>query len=119
MNNKGLVGILISIILIVALIGMMVILSYSSVDHTTIKVKDKERINNGEDSYYLIFTDDEVFKNKDSFLHMKFGSSDIYSKLEVGKTYRVKVNWFRVPFFSMYRNILEIKDAVYTEGEKE
>jgi len=30
----------------------------------------------------------------------------------VGQTCQVKVNWFRVPFLSMYRNILKVEGCV-------
>lgn len=84
-------------------------LSVSSVDTVKLKINSKERITTKEESYYLIFTDNEVFKNEDSLLFMKFDSSDLYGKLKNGNEYECKVNWFRVPFLSMYRNIIECK----------
>ena len=108
MNNKGSIGVIVSILIAIAVIGGSVILAYSTVDNETITIKDKERIQDGTSSYYLIFTDDEVFKNVDTMFFWKFDSSDVYNKLEVGKTYNVEVNWFRIPFLSAYRNILQI-----------
>lgn len=109
MNKKGLMGILISILLMVIFIALPVFLSYSSIDEKTITIKDKERIQDSSSSYYLIFTEGAVYKNEDSFLQWKFDSSDVYNNLDIGKTYNVKVNWYRVPFLSMYKNIIEIK----------
>ena len=64
----------------------------------------------GTSSKYLIFTNNEVFEDTDSWLFVKFNSSDIYSKLQIGSTYKVKVTGWRVPFLSWYRNIISIKN---------
>lgn len=109
MNKKAKVGLTIFGIIMVLFIVLMISLSYSSVNHITITIKDKERIQDGSSSKYLIFTPNEVFENTDSILFMKFDSSDVYNNLDVGKTYNVKVNWYRIPFFSSYRNLLEIE----------
>lgn len=61
-------------------------------------------------SKYLIFTNNEVFEDTDSWLFVKFNSSDLYSKLEIDHTYKVKVAGWRVPFLSWYRNIISIKN---------
>ena len=88
---------------------MVIVANYGSVTTEVITIKNKERIAEDGDGKYLIFTKNEVFENTDSFLMWKFDSSDVYNNLEVGNTYTVKVNWYRIPFLSMYRNILEIK----------
>lgn len=88
------------------------ILSHTSEDYATITVKNKERICEGGKSgscKYLIFTEQGVYSNVDDLYQLKFNSSDIYNEIEVGQTYDVKVNWYRVPFMSWYQNILEIK----------
>lgn len=85
-------------------------LSYLSVDeYKNVIIEDKERITTRENSYYLIYTNKGVFKNEDSLLHWKFNSSDYQGKLKIGESYDIKANWFRVPFLSMYENILEAK----------
>jgi len=73
-----------------------------------ITVTDKERV----DDKYLIFTDYETFTNRDNIAMFKFNSSDYYRELEIGKTYKVKVGGYRVPFLSGYRNILTIEKEV-------
>lgn len=75
----------------------------------TVTIKDKERILDGGTSKYLVFTDSEVFENSDAVAYWKFSSSDLHGSLEVGKTYRVRVYGWRIPFFSMYRNIVRIE----------
>lgn len=105
-----------SIIAIVAVVLSFPILTYTSKDvvESTL-IKDKERIVQTDDSYYLVYTDKGVYKNADSLLYFKFDSSDLYNELEPGMTCDLDVYWFRVPFFSMYENIVSVKNCV--EGE--
>lgn len=75
-------------------------------------IKSKERVvdRDGGGSRYLIWSDDETFENVDSLIKGKFNSSDLYGKLEEGKTYRCKVYGWRNGFFSWYRNIIECRE---------
>ncbi len=86
----------------------------SRTETLTIRVKDKDitTVSTGKstESKYLIFTDDEVFEESDEMFRGKFNSSDVYNELEVGSVYRVKVIGFRIPFLSMYRNIIEVEE---------
>jgi transketolase N-terminal domain/subunit len=104
-------GRLIFIILIVG-IGLTAAYQYGTVEEVTITVTDKERVvkSSGDnvESYYLVFCEEEIFKNDDALLRGKFRSSDIQGKLKVGETYKVKVFGWRVGFLSMYRNIVKI-----------
>lgn len=85
-----------------------------SVADIKIKVLDKERVTkksgDSVESYYLVFTEGEVFKNEDSIVHTKFNSSDIQGKLQKDSTYTVTVAGIRVPVLSMYRNIIKINE---------
>lgn len=72
-------------------------------------VLEKERVNTKDESKYIIFTESEVFENTDSFLSLKWDSSDLYRDIKVGESCSFKVTGFRVPFLSWYRNILESK----------
>lgn len=75
------------------------------------KVSNKEAVVQNKTSKYLIFTDKEVFENTDSLIYGKWNSSDYYNKLEKDKTYRFKVCRMRIPFLSMYRNIIEYSEV--------
>lgn len=60
---------------------------------------------------YLIFCKDSsgetlVFRNEDSLIKGKFNSSDFYGQIEIGKTYNFTIVGSRVPFLSMYPNII-------------
>lgn len=65
-----------------------------------------ERVIDGNSSRYLIFAKQETLQNTDTWLALKFNSSDIYGKISVGQNCTFKVTGFRIPFFSWYRNIL-------------
>lgn len=86
---------------------------YLQESNVTITVKDKERVvgRDGEGSRYLIWAEDETFENVDSLIKGKFNSSDLYGRLEEGKTYDCKVYGWRNGLFSWYRNIIECKEV--------
>lgn len=79
----------------------------------TVTVTGKERVTSGSgDSLshkYLVFTEHETFQNTDALFHWKYNSSDIQGKLRDGEVYRFEVYGWRIPFFSMYRNITSIQ----------
>ena len=79
-----------------------------SAEDETITIKKTERISNEGESYYLVFTEDGVYKNVDSWLFLKFNSSDVQGQLEEGKTYNVKVAGWRISLASMYENIIKV-----------
>lgn len=82
----------------------------------TITITDKERVNDGGSSRYLIFGESEngemlVFKNTDSILRWKWNSSDVYGELKVGSTYKVTVVGYRIRFLSEYQNIISYEEV--------
>jgi hypothetical protein len=67
----------------------------------------------GDQKYLVWATHDgesEVFEVSDSWLWLAFNSSDRYGRLQLGKTLRVKVAGVRFPFWSWYRNIVDVGD---------
>jgi len=99
-------------VILIVVIGLTAAYQYATVDEVEITVTEKERIvkSDGGDvtSYYLVFGENETFKNEDAMFHGKFRSSDLQGKLKVGETYNVKVFGWRVGFLSSYRNIVKI-----------
>lgn len=95
---------------VVFLVGAPIVGMFNT--HTaTVTVTDKERINNSDESKYLIFGKDEngqavVYENTDNILRGKWDSSTLQAEMEVGETYEVKLVGFRFPIFSWYENIL-------------
>ncbi len=103
----------------VALIGGLFGGPHLDRDSYTVTVTDKERVvkKNGEtsSSKYLVFTElqdgqTRVFENTDSFLEMKFNSSDIQGQLQEGGTYEIETYGWRIPMFSMYENIVGVNE---------
>lgn len=88
-------------------------LCYQPIVHFTTKtqvhhqrVLKTERITSPEGSRYLIFAERETFANEDSWLALKFNSSDVYGRIKDGQTCSFTVTGLRFPLFSWYRNIL-------------
>jgi len=81
-----------------------------------IQIEDKERITTGSgedlESKFLVYSDIEVLENTDTWLFFKFNSADIQGELKKDSAYVVKVAGWRVPFLSMYRNIISIEKYV-------
>lgn len=95
---------------IVSLLIFNIIITFKT-DIVIATVSNKEAIVQDKTSKYLIFTDKEVFENTDSLIYGKWNSSDYYNKIQKDKTYRLKVCGMRVPFLSMYRNIIEYNEV--------
>ena len=100
---------LIFIIVAILILGYPVSYYLSSED-IEITVTKTERINQGEDSKYLVYTENETFENTDSWLYLKFDSSDLYGHMKANETYKVKVAGWRWKFFSSYRNIVSLEE---------
>jgi hypothetical protein len=71
-------------------------------------VSEKERIVKSDSSKYLIFCEEEVLENTDSLWYWKWNSSDFYRDIKVEEVYTFRVYGWRVPFLSMYKNIINI-----------
>lgn len=76
----------------------------------TITVKEKT-ISVGKHPSYLVYSKYGVFEIQDMTFAGFFTSSDVYSAIEPGKTYRVYVMGRRIPFLSAYKNIVEVQPA--------
>ena len=110
-SNPIFVVIISAVFILAILFGLSV--DYMNEQHITAKVLKTEHIsefsgsedNLKVDNYYLVFTDKGTFKITDQLFFGKFDSSDLYGKLELGKTYTFEVYGFRIPILSMYQNI--------------
>lgn len=76
----------------------------------TATVSRVERITTGSgetlSSKYLVYTDQGTFENTDSLFWGKWNSSDLHGELHDGRTYHLDYYGWRVPFLSMYPNIV-------------
>lgn len=78
-------------------------------DDIVVTVDSKESVASGGSSEYLLFTENEVFTIDDTLFHGRWDSSDWYAKIDEGETYKFKVYGWRVPFMSMYRNVISME----------
>jgi len=96
------------LVAMVIIIGVMSIVAYHQSSEITITVTDKAIERDSDGSKYLIYTDTEVYENTDNLFYGKFRSSNLYNDLKIDSTYTVRVIGWRVPFLSMYENIINI-----------
>ncbi len=107
-----------------ALLGIVVIVglaffkyqsTYGTIENVDVVVTDKERVTTGSgdsiSSKYLIYTDGETFENTDNLFYGTFNSSDFYGRIQRNHRYRLTVCGWRVPWLSMYRNIVEMQEV--------
>ena len=104
----------IAFIFYILIIGFLIVVSFwrpidkaTNIRYETIEVTDKMV----KDDKYLVYSTDTTYEITDSWLYGRFNSSDLYGKIEVGKTYRIKIGGSRKPFFSWYPNIYEAKEV--------
>ena len=102
---------------ILALFGSCVGIYRSTATEGTITVTEKERVAGSETSQYLVWTEGgEVFKVGDSIPFWEWGASDRYGQLRAGATYEVTVAGWRIPWLSMYRNVVRLRRVEETNG---
>ena len=105
------------IVSVLIAIGMLIIAFWrpinkaSEVRTEVIVVTDKMV----KDNRYLIYANDNVYEITDSWLMGRFNSSDLYGKIKVGKTYKIKVGGKRDHFLSVYPCIHEVEEVKVKE----
>ena len=104
-GNSSFGFVVFSIIGFVLVMVLNIFISYGNEQEVVATVTDKERVNDSENSYYLVFTDNGVFTIQDQFFHGKFNSSDMYGGLKKDHKYRFVLNGYRIPFLSSYQNV--------------
>ena len=110
MKEKFFIG-----LIIIAIVGITIISCSlrNGNERTDVYIVTEKGIKNyDKDSVYLIYTkthdgEVEVLCIEDTLVHGRWNSSDLYAQIQVGKTYRFTVCGSRIPFLSMYPNILE------------
>lgn len=112
------VHILMALIIIVFSLGVG-ILANSNEKTYIITVMEKECIfdYHTHSSKYLVFGENKngealVFENADSFLRLKWNSSDIQTQLKEDNTYKITVVGYRIPSLSRYQNIIKAEKII-------
>lgn len=114
MNNKKgsaeIIALLIGIIIIVIIAVVSINYTYGNEQNLEITVKDKYiKRYDDSDTYMIVDTNGNAYKIKDMLFIGKFDSTDIYNKLEIGGTYKIKTTGHRNKFLSGYPNINEVE----------
>ena len=105
---KKIFGIYIIILIFLSII-VIVPCTLEYADEKEIEITISDKYTKGEKGrYFIVDNNDNAYVIKDLFFKGKFNSTDIYNKLKVGCTYKVKVSGIRIHFLSMYQNINEI-----------
>lgn len=95
---------------LLAVLGLSAAYHFATMTSEVIEVKEKEAVG-GQSGQYLIYTESEVYENRDSLWGLKFNSSDVYNRIEPGRCYRANVWGWRVPVLSMYRGIGQVEET--------
>ena len=93
----------IALILVLAVVAIPVCSTFHT-EKGEFTVTGKAVVGNRE--HYLIYTDVTTYEMCDSWFDGRWSTSDLYGKIEVGKKYRCTLRGYRIPFFSMYPNII-------------
>ncbi len=109
MNKKGQTGFFIILgICAVVLIIIGILVYLSSQESSIITIKEKWVKYHGQDAKYLVSsTAGDVYQITDSWIKLRFDSSNLYAYIMPGKTCKVETIGWRLPFFSAYKNILK------------
>ena len=105
------VGSMAFLALILVLVGVNGCYTYCTGGDKVVILEDTEVKPGKDSSRYLVFTDDGVYENTDSWLRGKFDSSDFHGEIKKMKGKKVKIYYYgwRVPFLSMYPNLYKIE----------
>ena len=113
----GILGIIIPIV--VVMVGSVVLINYSygvngfGPEHVSQVTINRLYVDGGKASHYMVGTDKGVYEISNHLIPIQlFNCDELYSKLEVGKTYTVKVKGNKVTnwFMQQYPYIIEIKE---------
>ncbi len=104
-NRKIIIGLI--IILISLVYGYLFFERFLTEKEVTITVINSEKFGD-ETGRYIIFTPDEVFEDTNDYYHDKHNATEVFNKLQKGRTYKVKVVSFYWPALPHFRNIIEV-----------
>lgn len=110
---------LLFVLLLVALVILFCALLFEkSLTEETLQIeitKIEKLTSEDGDRYFLVYTKNEIFENRDHYFHNKSNMKELNSKLKPKGKYKVNVVGFnfeeKIPFFLEHRNILELVDT--------
>lgn len=118
-SEKGSLGMVVAIGVMIIILALIIgvfwwnyKITYGSVQTIEITVKDKyiKRSGSETDKYLVVDTEGNTYQITDLTFLGKWNSTDLYNKLDVGKTYKIETSGIRNGFLSMYPNINKVKE---------
>jgi hypothetical protein len=112
------VSYLVAVVLVIAILSGTILSARCFLHREVVvaTVTDKTvKAYNGEDKY-LVFVDVQggkstTYEIEDTLVGFRFNSSDVYSALKSGRTYKLEIMGYRIPYLSMYPNILSYEEV--------
>lgn len=102
---------------LVILIGWYAV-AYNTTHTKTITVCSKERAATDNGAEYRIYAYEGTYVMADSlFGKTRYSTADAYAKVQSRTTYDVVFKGFRVPFLSMFPNLLELEKSTEQHPE--
>lgn len=102
---------IITILVILPILALITLGFTANQETNTCLLSGTEVKNTSETSTYLLFCENgDVYSNVDNIFFGKFNSSNIQASLKVGKTYELKTQGWRIPFLSMYKNVISVEE---------
>jgi len=106
---KRIIGLILGLVVLAVVVGgTEPYWTHGSKVVTVTGVTTKRMNRHGKDQdVYLVFTDDQTYRNTDTLYYFKFNSSDVQGKLIQTGRFRIEYYGFRIPILSKYRNIIK------------
>ncbi len=113
--------VILGVIVVVIIIGFSMLIFEKFVTEKTVTIKvalvEKKILKSGE-VYYLIYTQNEIFENRNNSFYGKQNADKLGLNFRNGKSYKVRVVGYnlgvKLPFFLEHRNILDIVSSNIT-----
>ena len=106
--NKNKFNIIILLILLSSVI-FNIVLYYTTHFEKTITIKDKyTRYRRHGSNYHVVDTDNNIYQIGNVWFKLDFNRAEDFTKLEIGKKYKVEGYGIRVPVADMYKNIYKV-----------
>jgi len=108
---------IVSFLIVAAILGFLLCIPYVFLTgHQEVEILSKERVDpkpshskKDSPSQYIVYTKQGPFKVTDTWWYLHFKASNVYGEMNEGKKYDVKTFGMRIPFFTMYKNIIKVK----------
>ncbi len=93
-------------------LGALYFEKFLTEEEIIIEIEKVEQIYKDEQLYYLVYSKDEIFENRNSFFHQKDNAEYLNGEFRKGRKLKVRVVGYKfgvkLPFLMEYRNIIDI-----------